>query len=409
VLGILLGIKSLQLENNDLQLRGDKMPKQTRLRTNYPGVYYVESTVGRGGEPERIYYIAYRRDGRLVEEKAGRQFQDDMTPARASGLRTLRMQGKDQSNQEKRDEERATRAAESERWTISRLWVEYKAMNPGVKAIDRDEDRFNCYLRGKLGEREPKDLAPMDIDRIRVGLQKTLRPATVRNVLELLRRLINFGVKKQLCQGINFRMQMPVVHNLKTEDLSPDQLGRLLDEIAQEPDILAANLMRMALYSGMRRGELFKLQWSHVDFDRGFINIVDPKGGPSQKIPLNQAARNVLENHPRINEYVFPGPKGQRVDTPQAVEKIKERAGLPKDFRPMHGLRHVYASMLASSGEVDMYVLQKLLTHKSPVMTQRYSHLRDETLKRASNLAGDLINQAMNDKSVRVAAITERE
>ena len=50
--------------------------------------------------------------------------------------------------------------------------------------------------------------------------------------------------------------------------------------------------------------------------------------------------------------------------------------------------------MLASSGEVDMYTLQKLLTHKSPMMTQRYAHLRDETLKRASDLAGDLINQA---------------
>jgi integrase len=34
----------------------------------------------------------------------------------------------------------------------------------------------------------------------------------------------------------------------------------------------------MALYTGMRRGELFKLKWDHVDFDRGFINIVDPKG-----------------------------------------------------------------------------------------------------------------------------------
>ena len=46
-------------------------------------------------------------------------------------------------------------------------------------------------------------------------------------------------------------------------------------------------------------------------------------------------------------------------------------AGLPDDFRPMHGLRHVYASMRASSGKVDMYVLQKLMPHKSTKMTQR--------------------------------------
>jgi len=154
----------------------------------------------------------------------------------------------------------------------------------------------------------------------------------------------------------------------------------------------------MVLFTGMRRGELFKLQWSHMDFDRGFINIIDPKGGPSQKIPLNPSTRELLESHPRTDShYVFPGRNGQRrVDIVKQVNRIKKRAGLPKDFRALHGLRHVYASMLASSGQVDMYTLQKLLTHKSPLMTQRYAHLRDESLRRASDLAGDLINQAVS-------------
>ena len=90
---------------------------------------------------------------------------------------------------------------------------------------------------------------------------------------------------------------------------------------------------------------------------------------------------------------MFPGLHGgQRVNIGKQVAKIRDDAGLPSDFRPLHGLRHVYASMLASSGKVDMYTLQKLLTHKTPQMTQRYAHLRDDALKRASNLAGELIN-----------------
>ena len=68
-------------------------------------------------------------------------------------------------------------------------------------------------------------------------------------------------------------------------------------------------------------------------------------------------------------------------------------------IRPLHGLRHVFASTLASSGKVDMYTLQKLLTHKSPIMTQRYAHLRDDALKRASELAGRLIQGAPNNKN----------
>jgi integrase len=55
--------------------------------------------------------------------------------------------------------------------------------------------------------------------------------------------------------------------------------------------------------------------------------------------------------------------------------------------------------MLASSGKVDMYTLQKLLTHKSPQMTQRYAHLRDEALKRASDTAGNLFNQFSSENS----------
>jgi site-specific recombinase XerD len=79
------------------------------------------------------------------------------------------------------------------------------------------------------------------------------------------------------------------------------------------------------------------------------------------------------------------------VDIKKAVNKIKTAAGIPADFRALHGLRHVYASMLASSGKVDLYVLQRLLTHKTPGLTQRYAHLRDDTLKLASNLAGDIV------------------
>jgi integrase len=216
----------------------------------------------------------------------------------------------------------------------------------------------------------------------------------------LLRRIINFGANKRYCQGIGFKIDMPNVNNLKTEDLSPEQLESLIKAIVSDTHPQAGDIMKMALYTGMRRGELFKLQWDHIDFIKGIILIKDPKGGQDQKVPLNDAARNLLESMPRgKSQYVFPGRGArQRTDINKAVNKIKTDAGLPKDFRPLHGLRHVYASMLASSGEVDMYTLQKLLTHKSPQMTQRYAHLRDDTLKRAAELAGKIITEAASGK-----------
>ena len=150
--------------------------------------------------------------------------------------------------------------------------------------------------------------------------------------------------------------------------------------------------MKMALYTGMRRGELFKLKWRDINFETGFLLIKDPKGGKDQRIPINNMARNLLSSITRSKSpYVFPGLNGgMRVTIGVAGRRIRDHAGLPKDFRPMHGLRHVYASMLASSGKVDMYVLQKLMTHKSPKMTQRYAHLRDDTLKNGAGQIDDI-------------------
>ena len=49
------------------------MPKQPRLKTKYPGVVYIDGTAA-DGRTERIYYIIFRKDGALIEEKAGSNF-----------------------------------------------------------------------------------------------------------------------------------------------------------------------------------------------------------------------------------------------------------------------------------------------------------------------------------------------
>ncbi|MBM4302226.1 MAG: site-specific integrase [Deltaproteobacteria bacterium] len=368
------------------------MPKQQRFKTKYPGVYFIQGTSA-DGRPERIYYIVYRKHGKLIEEKAGRQFKNDMTPARAARLRTQRIEGDEPTNQEQREAARQTQ----EIWTFGRLWDEYR-VSKTLKGISQDRSRFERYIRPLWGDKEPHELAALEIDRLRLRFLKGKSPQTVKLTLSLLRRIINFGVKRQLCKPLPFHLEIPKVNNLKTEDLNPEQLARLLGAIEQDANVQAANFMKLALFTGMRRGELFHLQWQDLDFERGFIHIRDPKGGHDQKIPLNEPARALIVSHPRTDSpFVFPGRNGgRRVDINKQVNRIKRMAGLPQDFRALHGLRHVYASMLASSGQVDLYTLQKLLTHKSSAMTMRYAHLRDEALRNAANIAGNLLEQLTN-------------
>ena len=105
---------------------------------------------------------------------------------------------------------------------------------------------------------------------------------------------------------------------------------------------------------------------------------------------MSQYVRVLLKNLPHDNgEFLFPQ-KTEATYTNWA-RQVRDQAGLPKDFRPLHGLRHNFASRLASSGKVDLYTLQKLLTHSSPIMTQRYAHLADQAMLKAAAVADDVL------------------
>jgi integrase len=376
------------------------------FKTDYPGVFYILGRrAGKGEKEEKIYYIVYRRNGKLIHEKAGKQYKDDMTPARAAGIRAARVEGKELSNTEKRRLERESKEKENP-WTLNHLWDEYEATKSKGKSLSTDKSRFQKYLKDTLGGKEPHEIVRLDIDRLQRKDLKEKSPQTIKHVLALLLRLVHFGVRRGVCQALPFSIDLPKVNNIRTEDLTGEQLQALLKAFDESPDIMTANLMRMALFTGMRRGELFKLHWQDVDFQRGFITIRNPKGGKDETIPLNSAAREVLLNHPRDEgqDLVFYRGDGKAIgDINRKAHRIMEAAGITKDFRPLHGLRHHYASALASSGKVDLYVLQKLLTHKSPMMTQRYSHLRDQALRAASDLAGELfkaVEQETNSEEI---------
>ena len=374
-----------------------------RHKTEYKGVYYrIGDRLSKKGK-EKIFYIVFKKNGKVYEEKVGRQYADEMTAAQANRKRSARIDGKLQSRKEIREQAKAAKLVEAGKMTLSRLWDEYKESKGDTKSINTDKGRFKKHLEPDFGNKEPHQIIRLDVDRLRVRLLKEYKPQTVKHVFALLKRIVNFGVSRQLCKNLTFKIETIKVDNQKTEDLNTEQLKNLLTAIDNSTDIEAANIMRLALYTGMRRGEMFKLKWNDIDFQRGFISIKNPKGGVSQKIPLNKEARQVLENHPKTEkkEYVFLRPDGEPfTDIRRRVNPIKEAAGIPADFRALHGLRHSFASMLASSGKVDLYTIQKLLTHKSPVMTQRYAHLRDEALKNASALAGQIIEQATNKNVV---------
>ena len=264
--------------------------------------------------------------------------------------------------------------------------------------------RFKNYLKD-FAKLAPEEINTQMVDTLRLRLTKSGKSAgTTKNALELLRRIINFGVKKGLCpwqDPSRLHFEMPRLNNIKTEMLTEEERKRFLEAIDASPNRKAANLMLMAYYTGMRRNELFKLKWEHIDFENGFINIVGEKqeGAKSnrdERIPLSPPVRELLGKVERSEgPYVFPASDGKSrlTDISNQVNTIKKAANLPKDFRPLHGLRHTFASVAVSNG-VPLSHVQRLVTHKDPTLTQRYAHLEDQALKNAANVVGDLLNAA---------------
>lgn len=362
------------------------MPAFKRYTTGKPGVFYRLAKRLGGNGKERIYYVVYKDNGKLNEVKAGRQYADNMTAARAAILRADLIEKRIKPRQEVRKEEAA-------KPTIKKLYEVYAGHRPfSPKAI-----AFNKYLMSNLEaflDLTPNQITTSALDKLRNKLlTEGKAPQTVKHVLGMLKRVLNHAIKCGLCPPVfNLHFNMPKVNNTKTDNLTTEQIQRLLAVLNEEQDQIQANLMRLALFTGIRRSALLALIWDDIDFENGFIMLrgEHAKSKKTESIPMNGNARSALKALKELvdGEYVFPGrDSGHRTETKRFTSKVKNKAGLPMDFRPLHGLRHTFASLLASSGQVGMYELQKLLTHNSPQMTQRYAHLADEAMRRATNIA----------------------
>jgi len=218
-----------------------------RHKTRYAGVFYREAKRLGGKGSERVFYIVFKKNGRVIEEKVGRKYADDMTPSRASRIRSERIEGRRKSRREIRKEKDAMRQAEADKWTIGRLFTVYMDTRKEGKGKAVDSGRYHKYIEPSFAGQEPCELTVLDIERLKRGLEKNLKPQTVKHVLNLLTWIINFGVKNGLCEGLSFHIKKPLVNNEVTEFLNDNQLRRLMEAIEADSNISVANMMKMAL------------------------------------------------------------------------------------------------------------------------------------------------------------------
>lgn len=160
--------------------------------------------------------------------------------------------------------------------------------------------------------------------------------------------------------------------------------------------IHAAAAVRLLILTGARLREILHLKWQYVDFERGLLLLPDSKTG-RKTIVLNAPALAVLASIPRMGAYVIAGENVERprADLHRPWKLICRRAGL--ESVRVHDLRHTFAAFGAGGG-LGLPVIGKLLGHAHASTTQRYAHLDNDPVRRATGAIGATIAAALGDK-----------
>lgn len=309
-------------------------------------------------------------------------------------------------------------------WVGQRIDAWVSAQEIGAKTEERYRNMADGYITPLLGARAIQSLRPLCIDRWHAKLrEKGLSARTIgqahRVLGKALREAAKFdAVAKNVCSSPAGGQSAPKVVREEMQVLNEEEIKSVLDKLRARrerrgnqgrPFRLGRTLypkVALALFTGMRRGEILALRWRNLDFDSGVIKVRDSleetkKHGLRVKLTKTGAGRRditlptivveALTEHrreqlefrlklglgkPTPDSFVFPALDGG----PQSPNNLSGdwreflvAAKLPKVR--LHDLRHTHASMLIASG-VDIVEISKRLGHADPAITLKvYAHL----------------------------------
>lgn len=284
------------------------------------------------------------------------------------------------------------------------------------KEGDRAARRLIYRFDQELGGKQLTEITPWLIEKYKTRrLKEGKAPSTIQRDLAPLKTALNRAVEWGYLDAnpiAKVKPPKPGDDNAEPRYLSTEEAARLRQalhdrEQRQRDERASANEFRaqrgyplftdlnaqpftdhirpivlLALNTGMRRGELFNLQWEDVSLEGASLTVrgYGAKSGKTRHIPLNAEAVQVLRDWQastgNTSGYVFPAEDGGRLDNINAAwSRVLKAAGIDR-FR-FHDLRHTFASWLVMQG-VDLNTVRDLLGHADLKMTLRYAHLAPE-------------------------------
>ncbi len=240
-----------------------------------------------------------------------------------------------------------------------------------------DEYRMR-KLVAQFGKRTAESITPQDIERWlnQEAKENCWKPATVNRFKALLSLTFRLGVENGKVESNPARL----VRRRREDNGRIRWLGQAEEKRLR--DVVIAHFshhlpeLELALNTGIRRSEQYRLTWECVDLERQLLTIPQTKNGQTRHVPMNSVtvtALRALRRRSIGSGPVFVGRGGERLSSPRHWFEDAVRLAAISDFT-WHCLRHTFASRLVMAG-VDLRTVQELMGHKTISMTCRYAHL----------------------------------
>lgn len=269
---------------------------------------------------------------------------------------------------------------ESENTTLREALERYRREITTTKRNTAAElGRIKLWLEHPLAERSLASIRGADFAGVVADMQGRglaantirLRMALISNLFTVARR--EWGMES-LANPTEF-VRMPRLPQGRDRRLEGDEEARLLKS-AQTTSHEMAAIVRIAIETGMRQGEILGMEWKHIDLGMRVCHLPLTKNGAARTVPLSKNAIDVLASLPRRisgRVWSYQSSGGFR----SAWSRVCPRAGI--DGLTFHDLRHEATSRLFEKG-LQMMEVAAITGHKSPAMLARYTHLRAEDL-----------------------------
>lgn len=364
-----------------------------------------------GAAGSKAFYVRYRTsNGTIREPKIGAFPRVTVDEARRIAKDWLAdvAQGGDPSATRQN-----ARSAPTMADLFDRFLSEHGRAHKKTSSVEDDRLRMVRHLRPEFGRKKVADLTRGEVIEFVGRLSGT--PIEANRCLALLSKAMNLAEMWDMRPGGTnpCKHVRRFAENKRRRFLSPKELGRL-GEALRRADAgelghvtwQSVAFVRLAIFTGMRRGEVLTLKWADVDTDRGVATLADSKTGFKQ-VQLPAPALEVLSRLPRHEEspYVLPGHKrGSHIVNVFKNGWLVIREAAELDDVHIHDLRHSFAAVGAGSG-ASLPIIGGLLGHRHSSTTARYAHLSDDPLKSAAEGISSKIAAALNAEPAEVVPL----